>query len=525
MKLNNEINPDLEVKDFLVDKSFLKLLKIYFRRLDIDKLDFIEEIKIFIKKLDETNLNKNKIYFSIEEIFENLGYIFSNSEALWKFLLFLDNYPIDPELKSVFSLIWDYLISTYKNKSDYANELLYTSDHLKEKVAKIVENREFDNPIFRLKETGFPIISSEGEFLDSINLKDSIDISWNGNPYEIYVKVKDMAWKSFYQNINGQTLKTEEKTVWEWENSFTFNELTIQDDAWERTIIFDKDFNRITLYDLVEFLNNWEKTLINSFSYAELRFKETFLSKIIDIYDFNWIKFVKFSTDAFNIEENTFIIRSDWLFLRDTEYKKTSDSDKEIKYIKSLFNAQDILWMQFIEFTYLDYSFFEKELISDLFSIDWLIDMNWKVIYIKWEPLIKIEEIQFKDYYKINDRNNFILSKYQILAELKWYVFFNSQDKLIELGEYDEENLIAESPESFSLWFSDDEKIYIEDGLRERIIWKWNNSGEVDLYLEYSGNENKIEYEDLVSLIKVNCRESEILEWLDFKIERINSLN
>lgn len=527
MKSNNEINQELEVNQIILDRDFLRLLRVYIKSYWWIELSKFQDLEVdnFLEILMSINLKKSsRIDLSYLEIFENLGKLFSDQAFLRWFVEFSGNYNLDIEIEKAFSYIWDYLLSVYKNSNNCANRNLYLLYSISKKVNNILEKRWFTNPIFQLKEHWFPIISTLDVPLDYVSLDDQIDLYWNKNPDEIYIKVKDLNGKFFYQNRNWEMLKTIEKTLIDGENKILFHEFTINDNDWEKTMIFDKDFNKMNLFNLIEFVNIWNDSTIKYLEKVNIDLKKIELSQIFEIYNFNWIKFIKFASSSFKTYTETFIIRSDWLFLKDSEYE--DEDEEEFRYIANLFDSENIVWLEFVPFSYFDINSLKDELEIDIFPTDWFIDMNSQVIYVRWEPLIEIEEIQFKDYFKINNRDDFILSKAQLWEELKEYIAFNTQDNLIELDweEFDEDlSKIWWNPDTwFILWFFEEETFYYNWKLLEKILRNINDKWDLDIYLKYDWKLNEIEYRDLIDFFRKNDKSGDVLKCFNSQVSRIS---
>jgi hypothetical protein len=521
MKLVSEFWKNIEANELLLNRDLFRFFKAFFHYLieielfdDLENVNFVVEI-LKTEKDDFDCLPKDYMY--------KLGKLFSDDLILATFLEYVDWFDIDIETKKTFMQVWDYLLNVYKKSPEYANRELYILSQLKEKVSKIIENDNIKTPLIKLKKEWFPIFDIYNKPIIDLVEWDFIDIWWKWNPNEVYQKVANIDYKIFYQNRNWDILNSIEKKFKNWDEEIIINEVVINDSDWQIIMSFDKYFNRINLMTLVHFINLWnESTMKLVWSVAEKsRYDEVYISQILEFYDFNWFKFIKFSTDSFSWYDKTFILQQNWTFLVD------KDNDEEEHNITNLFELEDIAWLKFVPFSYFDYFSVKEEIEFDIFPIDWYLDIKWDILKIRWNNLVEITEMQFKDYYIINWDNDFILSKKDLFKELKEYIAFNTQDYLIELEDWEEDQDLAKLWRNFDTWFilwfdNDIEHFYYNWSLLEKILRNINDEWDLDIYLKYDWRLNEIEYNELIDYFRKNDKSWEILECFNYQISRIS---
>lgn len=519
MKLTSEINIDWEANEILLNKDLFRFFKAFFNYvIELELFDNQEDVDFIveIRKID-----KNDFDILPKDYMSSLGKLFSDSTMLATFLNFLERFDIDNETKKVFMQVLDYLLGVYKKSPEYANKELYILSALKEKVSKIIEMDNIKTPLIKLKHEWFPIFDIHKKPIIDLVEWDFIDIWGKWNPDEIYIKVANIDYKIFYQNRNWETLNSIEKKFKNWWYELIVNEVTINDENWQKIMCFDKFFNKINLMHLVHFINLWNESAMKLvWNVAEKsRYDEILISQILEFYDFNWFKFIKFSTDSFSVYDKTFVLQQDWTFLVDK-------GDNEEHNITNLFELEDIVWYKFSPFSYFDYFSIKEEIEFDIFPTDWYIDATWKILEIKWKRLIEIEEMQFKDYFIINWNKDFIISKKVLLKELKWYLSFNSFEHYEELGEdeidEDLEKIWANDENWFVLWFYEDEKFYFNWFIIEKILWKFDNKWTLKLFIKHDWIFDNVSYRELIDYFRKNDITWDVLECLNIQVWRIN---
>ncbi len=519
MKLSSTIDRDITTSELLLNKDLYKIFKQFF--LYVMEEGFIEDKWLFDSILEILETSKNDFDMLPKDYFEILWKAFSNDILLATFLSVIDWYNIDEKIRNDFLIVWDYLLNIYKKSQECANRELYISSSLNQKIEDILKLWSFKNSVIKLKYDWFPTIDNAWFPIVNALSQDFIDIWWNKKLEEVYIKVVNSDDKLFYQNIDWDILNFKQRKIKNNDFELVSNEVLIVDSEGQKVLCFDEYFNRTTLKDLVWFMNLWNTFALKLLSKVveESNFTDIKISKIFGLYDFNWVKFIKFSIDEFTSHQNTYIMKSDWTFLID-------DSDEDIqRNISTLFPSENIIAREYVPFSYFDFSIFEEDIDFDLSPVEWYIDVNWNIIYVKWEQLFDVSEIQFRDYYMINLDKNFIISKRDLEKELKKYQSFNTLANDLWLDEEDE----YLDPDLEKIWGNNEngfiigvhEKFDFYGFNIEKIVWKIEWENELDLYIKNDEWFKEIFLDEFSDFFKVYDETGEILGLFTYHTNRI----
>lgn len=460
---------------------------------NINKLDTNQSVKDFLEKSDFFNdicSFLDKLEFDYYKDLDSILDLFIDSELLSDFL---DSFAIDDSNREnlyIFLEMLDYSLDI-KNKSyNYPENINFFIKKINKKVDDLIW-LDIKNISLLLKSKWFTTLTDNDLYITDVDFKDNIMYYW-----ELYVKIKDSEWNSSYINNAWKTLFDNDDKIIEkiyscfkfldnivfsfinsawfrkisilnnnnilfehlnsyassWniilENKKEFNYLYIKEywysiewevneefiEAADNSYILNEKLSKITLFDLLKFINNNDDLSEKRFKW----FDDIYLNDINFFYQIQWIIFVWINI-LIEWKNQNVIINSESKILA-TKMNNYNWS----KFIKELFSEKVFLWRTFIWFT--TYDEFQDEITEDKNLIDiinckkddfidWYIDRNWNVLKYKLEQIKSIENTNLKflwfEYYIINWKHNVSIAELNII--LDQYEWFEVPDISYEL--------------------------------------------------------------------------------------------
>ncbi len=545
-----KIDSDSKAIDILRDRDFLRLLRIFILEFEPNIQDnkLLNLKEQFSSKSFLSDFNDKNNYNLFKQI---IGFL-SDDFVKPIFFEYLEKYNLDQKYLNLFLEVGDFLEKTYVDSTEYPEWFYNVSDKYKTKITDILWKNELTDLQYQLLQIWYPLISPFSSAIidvDIDNLFTKKSILWGE---DIYIYCRDEKNNVFYMNYLWEILKDSEdkiikdikikevKTFW-WFNVFKFinedneNKVWIISSVWiwkiseieadnfnVKNISFieealDENGEIIEVEEKLDYLliNSWEeKKLLNNtleeISILDLllflhknnlltkkniketldRLSELSVEEIYKLYQFNWVKFIELSAELpiwydeywDQIYENNHVVLLD-------NWKPLSDNNEfGTAYIYSLWELKEFLDKQLVSFS-----------LTQMWGIDWYIDSFWKIVKIRNERLVYIEKIftyKNKNYFRINNKNDFILSEEELFRELDLYDGFNESDNKIEI------------------WVDSWEYIDINKKSYEKIVvdlWKDN----LKIYLQRWKNRELIDYKDLIINLKKTENWRKVLSMLN----------
>ncbi len=496
-----KINPESKAIDILRDKDFLRLLRVFVLKFELNYKDRkLENLKNQFSKKDFLKIFNEKEDYNL---FNQIIAFLSDDFVKPIFFEYLENYNIDEKYLNLFLEVGDFLEKIYIDSKEYPEWFYNVSDKYKTNITSILGQKELTDPQYKLLEIWYPIISPFFSSIIEVDINNSFtkrSVWWWE---EIYIYCRDNKNNIFYMNYFWEILKDwEDKIIkhintkelkifwrfkvfnfinednkkkiwiisstWIWKiieieaDSFNIQKLSYTEDAlWDdwkeiydktetiellyissddETYYLDKNINRLNLLELFRFINKNNPLLINYIEKILDRFSEVDVKNIYKILNYEWLKFIELEveTESF-VDEN-------WNRYYEVNHCIVMENWKALIYkweswniyIRSLGERQTFLDnYEFVSFSLTKYS-----------NIDWFIDSFWNVVNIDWKKLISLEKrftlSNWREYYVLNNNWKKLYRKEFILRELSAYSSFKGIwtefDIVMEDNEYIEIN-------------------------------------------------------------------------------------
>jgi len=283
--------------------------------------------------------------------------------------------------------------------------------------------------------------------------------------YRIYSFInEDWEWKiqienslslgvSFESNIFGDSFNVKEvsyneEVLWDdWKiiNNEEKLEYLLVNNGEERRLL-NKNLQDICILDVIEFLHKNNPLIQNELEKNLGELWDILVHNINKIYNYSWVKFFELEAEidlALWYEKTDIEPEIKHFILLDNWKPLTYGNKFEENYIHSLWETKFFLGKEFVSFT-----------LFDKWEVIWYIDSFWKVVEINWEELFSIDflsEINWKKVYAINkgeykiSNKNLILTEGELSNQLNKYEWFNENkfeilvnwENLITLDEID----------------------------------------------------------------------------------------
>lgn len=568
LKLLNVENPDFKI---MIDNQVNFINNNFWLLLNNEKLPDSIDVNFYFEKI-------LSFFNSRDNLLQYLTYIWNN----W--LLKRDS--IKREYNKMLK-IWDYLYSKYGNTNWLPKKDVSAifEDELKKKVGDILL-RENEDITFRLAERWFPltinsytIVDAKFDNIVSIDWKEYlniefyneynilkrcyIDFKWNVLKLKKGIIVEEIdyiftfGWKNVIKYLDSNnnyvldfvsiddfkvidnvfTDATIKSLIYNWSefkyllmSMSSINENSVMENYNQ---MFDENFQQITLFDLLSFLNDWktDNFLDNIKKLESIPLIEISNVKIVD-----GITFAELTVMWEDLVKSYIVINNNWKII-------SIDWDN----INTTYELKNILWRKFLPY-WLDDKF-----------IDWFLDKNLKTLEIPFNLLkknikssdssdikrslnslsknneklnIDIRNVMDKSININNDtesKDKYIFSVKKIHSKIvDWesenYFMLNNGDKLIiseenleiYLSEFEE---FSEIIDSFVLELNDNTDIKSEKWeLLKKIYVRVNSDRQL---LFYSENNDRFNWDYIISEFKKSPKWKELINYI---WKRINSL-